>query len=66
MNKFNHGDNVFKPKGYAFRGVVLAVFPNTRGEIKVAVELVNKMPFGVGGNGDGMIHIFSENQLELI
>lgn len=70
MNKFNIGDKVFKPKGYRFEGEVRGVFTNRFGETRVAVELVNEIPAAIPihsptpGNGNGMIHIFSENQLE--
>lgn len=66
MNKFNIGDRVFKPKGYKFEGEVRGVFFNRAGEIWVAVELVNQQVTIAGGfaPGNGMIHIFSENQLE--
>lgn len=59
------GDLVIKKTGYRFEGIVLAVFPNLRGHIRVAVELVNKCN-GLPGNGDGMIHIFDIDQLESI
>lgn len=59
MPKFIITDKVFKPRGYRFEGEVRSVFTNRKGELRVAVELVNE-----GKNGDGMIHIFSEEQLE--
>ena len=52
--KFKIGDKVFKPKGYKFPGTVVAVFKTTEGNIRLVVELEN----------NGMLHIFSENQLE--
>lgn len=55
VNKFKRGDKVSKPKGYAFDGIVVAVFTNTNGEVRVVAEL----------EGNGMLHIFSEGQLEL-
>lgn len=67
MNKFNIGDRVFKVKGYKFFGEVRSVFTNRAGENRIAVELVSSMIIdGIdeGGNGNGMIHIFSESQLE--
>lgn len=54
-SKFNIGDKVCKPKGYAFDGIVVAVFANTKGEVRIVAEL----------EGNGMLHIFSEGQLEL-
>lgn len=53
-NKFNIGDKVSKPKGYSFDGIVVAVFANTKGEVRIVAEL----------EGNGMLHIFSEGQLE--
>ena len=53
--KFKLNDKVKKPKGYAFDGVVVAIFTNTKGEIRIVAELEN----------NGMLHIFNENQLEL-
>jgi hypothetical protein len=52
---FNVGDKVKKPKGYAFDGIVVAVFENTKGEVRIVAEL----------EGNGMLHIFSPQQLEL-
>ena len=54
-SKFNIGDKVCKPKGYAFDGIVVSVFTNTKGEVRIVAEL----------EGNGMLHIFSEGQLEL-
>jgi hypothetical protein len=54
INKFKEGDKVCKPKGYAFDGIVVAVFKNTSGEIRIVAELEN----------NGMLHIFTEGQLE--
>jgi len=48
------GDLVKKPKGYKFNSVILAVFKNTKGEVRVVAE-----------NKDGILHIFNTNQLEL-
>ena len=55
--KFSVTDSVKKITGYSFDGVVVAVFKNTKGENRAVAELVGK-------NGGGMLHIFSENQLE--
>jgi hypothetical protein len=55
MEKFRIGDKVCKPKGYAFDGIVVAVFKNTNGDVRIVAEL----------EGNGMLHIFSESQLEL-
>ena len=59
------GDLVRKVNGYRFEGIVLAVFPNLRCQIRVAVELVNKVD-GFSMNGDGLIHIFDIKQLEAL
>lgn len=53
--RFRVGDRVFKPEGYSFDGVVVAVFKNTKGQTRIVAEL----------EGNGMLHIFSEKQLEL-
>ena len=55
--KFKVGDLVCKPKGYSFNGQVRSVFETSSGEVRVVAELSP-------GNGGGMLHIFSENQLE--
>lgn len=55
MDKFEIGDRVYKTKGYKFDGIILSVFKNTRGQTRLAVELEH----------NGMIHIFTEDQLEL-
>ena len=52
--KFQVGDKIRKPKGYAFDGTIVSVFQNTKGDIRVVAEL----------DGKGMLHIFSESQLE--
>jgi hypothetical protein len=57
-SKFTIGDKVCKSRGYKFNGIVIAIFKNFQGQVRVCVELVSN------GNGNGSIHIFSENQLE--
>ena len=52
--KFEIGDKVCKPKGYKFDGIVVSVFETTQGDIRIVAEL----------EGNGMLHIFSESQLE--
>lgn len=52
--KFKIGDKVYKPTGYKFDGIVVSVFKTTGGEIRVVAELED----------NGMLHIFSEKQLE--
>jgi hypothetical protein len=54
--KFKVGDKVYKPKGYKFPGTVVSVFKTTTNEIRIVAELED----------NGMLHIFSESQLELI
>jgi hypothetical protein len=56
--RFKFGDSVRKVSGYRFEGEVRAAFTARSGQIRYAVELVS------GGNGDSMLHIFSETQLE--
>lgn len=56
--KFQVGDLVSKPSGYAFDGTIVAVFENLSGEVRVVAELTT-------ANGKGMLHIFSEAQLDL-
>ena len=53
-SKFQIGDKIFKPKGYKFPGTVVSVFKNLAGETRVVAELED----------NGMLHIFSESQLE--
>lgn len=53
--KFKVGDKIYKPKGYKFPGIVVSVFQTTSGETRIVAELEN----------NGMLHIFSESQLEL-
>jgi hypothetical protein len=54
--KFKIGDEVYKPKGYKFPGIVVSVFQTTSGETRIVAELKD----------NGMLHIFSESQLELV
>ncbi len=55
MDKFKIGDLVYKPQGYQFPGIVVSVFKTTAGATRIVAELEN----------NGMLHIFSESQLEL-
>ena len=52
--KFKRGDKVQKPKGYKFDGIIRSQFLNGAGEIRYVVEM----------EGNGMLHIFSESQLD--
>jgi len=54
---FTVGDKVRKVKGYAFDGTVIGVCQTLTGHIRIIVEFIT-------ANGEGMLHIFSENQLE--
>ena len=58
MFKFKIGDKIRKPKGYTFDGEVRSVFETINGDVRVVAELTTE-------NGLGMLHIFSESQLEL-
>jgi len=49
----NIGDKVRKPKGYKFEGAVVSKFWNLSGQTRYVVE-----------NGDGILHIFNEDQIE--
>ena len=53
MNKFKVGDRVDKVKGYSFPGTVVSVFKNTKGDIRLVVEM----------DTYGLLHIFNEDQL---
>lgn len=52
--KFKIGDKVYKPEGYKFDATIVSVFETTSGKIRVVAE-----------NGEGLLHIFNENNLEL-
>lgn len=54
--KFRVGDKVYKSKGdYTFDGEIVGVIQKRNGAVRVVAEL----------DGRGLLHIFSENQLEL-
>jgi hypothetical protein len=53
--KFKVGDKVYKPKGYKFISTIVSVFTTVAGNVRVVAE-----------NGDGLLHIFNEDNLELI
>ena len=53
------GDKVSKSKGYAFDGVVVAVFKNTKGQTRIVAEHYGSQTDESGG----MLHIFAESQL---
>lgn len=52
--KFQTGDKAYKPKGYKFPCTIVSVFQTTSGETRLVGEM----------EGNGMLHIFNENQLE--
>jgi hypothetical protein len=58
---FCRGQRVRKKGGYTFEGRIQAVWNDTEdpAKIRLAVKLINP-----GGNGHGMIHIFSPEQME--
>ena len=51
------GDRFRKINGYTFEGVIVAIFTTLKGETRIVGELV-------GTNGNGMLHIFSPNQIQ--
>ena len=53
------GTRVTKKKGYAFDGVVVAIFENTIGQVRIVAEHLGSQTKDSGG----MLHIFSEAQL---
>ena len=53
------GDKVSKSKGYAFNGIVVAKFENTKGQIRIVAEHIGSQTKESGG----MLHIFAESQL---
>jgi len=53
MEKFKVGDKVYKPTGYKFIAIIVSVFKTTKGHTRIVAE-----------NDDGLLHIFSENNLE--
>lgn len=55
--KYKRGDHVIKTVGYYFDGFVVSAFTNLKGQSRYAVEMIT-------ANGEGLIHIFSESQLE--
>jgi len=56
------GDKVRKIKGYQFKGIVVAVFQNSKGQVRVVVEHEGSQTESSGG----MLHIFNTNQLQII
>jgi len=53
-------DKVSKKKGYAFDGVIVAIFKNTKGQTRVVAEHLGSQTDESGG----MLHIFNESQLQ--
>lgn len=54
--KFKIGDRAYKPKGYKFPCIIVAIFKTTSGDVRIVGEMLD----------NGMLHIFNENQLEHI
>jgi hypothetical protein len=59
---FKVGDEIRKTKGYAFDGVIVAVFQNTKGQTRIVAEHYGSQT----ENSGGMLHIFSASQLSLL
>ena len=57
--KFDMGDGVFKVKGYPFLGVIVMRGKTLYGNVRYVVEMISD-----DGNSTGLLHIFSETQLE--
>ena len=53
------GDKIKKSKGYSFEGVVVSVFKNSKGQVRVVAEHSGSQ----NDESGGMLHIFSESQL---
>jgi len=56
------GDVVRKVKGYDFDGVVVAIFETTKGQTRIVAEHFDSQT----EESSGMLHIFSETQLERV
>ena len=56
------GDKVRKIKGYQFEGIVVAVFQNSKGQVRVVVEHIGSQTEISGG----MLHIFNTKQLVVV
>jgi|LauGreDrversion4_2_1035121.scaffolds.fasta_scaffold02335_20 hypothetical protein len=54
--KFKIGDKAIKTKGYEFPCTIVAVFKTIEGNVRVVGEM----------DGYGLLHIFNEDQLELV
>jgi hypothetical protein len=54
--KFKVGDKAIKTKGYEFPCTIVSVFETVQGNVRVVGEM----------DGYGLLHIFNEDQLELI
>lgn len=60
--EFKVGDEVRKTKGYAFDGVIVAVFENTKGQVRIVAEHYGSQTESSGG----LLHIFAASQIELL
>jgi|TARA_B110000977_G_scaffold153674_1_gene195260 hypothetical protein len=54
--KFKIGDKAVKAKGYEFPCTIVSVFTTVAGNVRVVGEM----------DGYGLLHIFNENQLEVV
>lgn len=54
--KFKIGDRAYKPNGYKFPCTIVSVFKTINGGVRIVGEM----------DEYGLLHIFNENQLELI
>lgn len=69
--KFKNGDKVRKIKGYKFEGVIIGGGYKLDGErvlymVEVEREIVDAVGFIITQNCGGMVHIFAEQDIELI
>ena len=60
--EFKVGDEIRKTKGYAFDGVIVAVFENTKGQVRIVAEHYGSQTEESGG----LLHIFAASQIELL
>jgi hypothetical protein len=60
--EFKVGDEIRKTKGYAFIGVVVSVFENTKGQVRIVAEHYGSQTKESGG----LLHIFAASQIEKI
>ena len=56
QSKFKVGDKAIKTKGYKFPCTIVSVFETVQGNVRVVGEM----------DGYGLLHIFNEDQLEIV